>query len=120
MTVKTLEIALEVAYVGQGGNTGGGKYFYSYLPEIVVATEAPTQVLIGFSSATGPEFVMNDLIASDGGSQLSPAVIAPDGRSLQISNANTVKQLIIMDVLVQDTSRSKTVICDPQILNRPD
>lgn len=119
MDYKSITIVLEVAYVGQGGNAGGGKYFYSYLPDIVIATQTPTEISIEFSPATGPEFIMTDLIASDGGSQLGPPNIHESGRSMQIANANTNRQLIIMDVLVQDTSRSKTVICDPQILNRP-
>jgi hypothetical protein len=119
MSSNQVEIHMEVAFVGFGGNTGGGKYFYSYKPHAVMATQSPTTLAIALSTSTADEFVMVDLITSDGGTQISGLNIAPDGRSLTATDANTTKQLILMDVLIHDTKRDVTFVCDPQVVNRP-
>lgn len=119
MSTSDLVIDLEVAYVGYGGNTGGGQYFYSYLPHTILAKDSPTTIKIQFSAATSQDFEMYDMIASDGGTQLSINKDGSGPRVLDITNQNSVKQLIIVDILVKDTARDTVFVCDPQVINRP-
>jgi hypothetical protein len=118
-SASTVTVNLSVAATESGGNAGGGKYVYSYDPDIVTITESPTLVVYRFSEETDKNFEMLDIYTTDSKYQLSPAKPASDSRSLSLNNVNTQAQLIFLSTRVKDTKTGSIFNCDPQMINVP-
>lgn len=117
MSEKVIEVSLAVMFVGSGGNTRDGRYFYSFTPAIVDVTEPDTEIVYTLSEDTPKRFVMADLYANDVGMTLHDKKVAASQRSLSIVNANTQHQLVILSLLVMDGATR--INCDPQMTNTP-
>jgi uncharacterized protein (DUF924 family) len=114
-----MKITLTVAYVGFGGNTGNGEYFFCYDTDAIILNENDTQVEFVFSSATSSEFKMKDFVTTDVNDQFKESIKAIDNRSLQVMNRNSRSQLCFVSILVLDKKRNKIMSCDPQVVNNP-
>lgn len=116
-------VSLEVAYVGNGGNTGGGKYFYSFNPDPIQVVESGVEMVFALSDSTSPTIKIVDFTSSDALGQLTGITINKiDQRSVTFTNKNTVPYLIQVAVVVSDSDskhENANVICDPQIINTP-
>ena len=117
MAGKPIDVTLTVFYVGSGGNTRDGRYFYSFDPPIVDVTEPDTVVTYTLSKNTGADFFIADLYANDVGMNLRNKHVGETKRSLSITNTNSVHQLVILSLLVMDGD--VRVNCDPQMTNTP-
>lgn len=115
-----MKIELTVAYVGFGGNIGDGEYFYSYSPNVIMVKNKDEQLNFVFSDATSSDFSMVEILTTDANSQFTKGIKAPGDRSIAVKDNNTVSQLTLLSVLVQDNTRNKLISCDPQVLNVPD
>ena len=116
-----MKIELTIAYVGFGGNTGEGQYFFSYSPNTAIVKTANTELDFVFSDATTDNFKMFEMVTCDVSNQFSKAIKSSDQRSMKVINSNTKPQLTIVSILVEDSARkNKIVSCDPQVLNVPD
>lgn len=118
MAGKPIDVALTVFFVGSGGNTRDGRYFYSFDPPIVDVTEPDTDVTYTLSKDTPADFWIADLYANDVGMNLRNKRVGESKRSLTITNTNSVHQLVILSLLVMHNDTR--VNCDPQITNTPD
>lgn len=115
----TIKVQLNLAAVESGGNTGSGKYFYSFTPDLLIARQSPTTVVFEFSPDTAKHYQMEDLVTTDAKFQLSKSLTSDDGRMMSIDNRNTERSLIFISVLVRDTSNDALINCDPQMINVP-
>ncbi len=113
-------INLEVARVGRGGNTGGGKYFYNFFPDLVNVLKPDTVMSYRLSADTGRDFRFSRFFSTDALGQLSKPQILDDGRQLDVLNANTVQYLILVSIQVEDRLDGTLVNCDPQVTNVPE
>ena len=118
---ETIVVAVQVSYVGNGGNAGSGIYQYVCVPSTVHVTKTDTVISYQMTPQTGAEFTFIGLYTTDSlyEPQLSAPVIAPDGRSIEIVHANAVAVLINVALQVQDSSKQARVSCDPQVTNDP-
>lgn len=117
MSGKIIEVSLAVMFVGSGGNTRDGRYFYSFTPAIVDVTEPDTEIVYSLTEDTPKRFVLADLYANDVGMTLRDKKVHATQRSLSVVNKNTQHQLVILSLLVLDgTTR---INCDPQMTNSP-
>jgi regulatory protein YycH of two-component signal transduction system YycFG len=114
-----MKIELTVAYVGFGGNTGNGEYFYSYYPNTIMVESANTQLDFVFSTETSTDLVMHELVSSDTENEFGVATKAPDGRSILLMDHNNKPLLIAVSIVVHDKNRNVYISCDPQVLNVP-
>ena len=115
-----MKIQLTVAYVGFGGNIGGGEYFYSYSPNVIICKNKEEELIFEFSPETLSRFTMQQLITSDSNQQFGKVNFETNQRSLAVKNYNINNQLILLSILVNDVDRNKLISCDPQVLNIPD
>lgn len=119
MTNPTQTTMLNIARVDYGGNTGAGKYFYSFNQSIISVTEPETIMTFQLTEDTPSQVVLTGLISSDAMSQLVDIQIATDGRSITLMNKNTVEYLIQLAFLAYDEKSGDNFICDPQVINIP-
>jgi hypothetical protein len=117
MSARPINVSLAVMFVGSGGNTRDGRYFFSFTPATINVTEPDTEVVFSLSADTAARFQITDLYASDNGSNLSGLTRSADRRSLSIVNSNKVQQLVFVSLLVMDGD--VRVNCDPQMTNTP-
>lgn len=115
-----MQIQLTVAYVEFGGNTGGGKYFYSYSPDIIKVTQPNETLDFVLSKATDSRFNIDTLVSTDANNQLQDMKLASNKKAISVVNKNTHAQLTLVAVLVNDTSSGLHISCDPQVLNVPE
>lgn len=115
-----MQIQLTVAYVEFGGNTGGGKYFYSYSPDIITVTDANVDMDFILSKATDSRFEIDTLISTDANSQLQNPTVKANKRGVDVLNVNTRAQVTFVAVMVRDTQTNDLIPCDPQVLNIPE
>ena len=115
-----MKIELTVAYVGFGGNIGGGEYFYSYSPNVIMVKAKDTDLDFVFSSATSDNFQIVEVVTTDANDQFNKGKKASDSRSILVKDSNTNSQLTLLSVIVYDKPRDKLISCDPQVLNVPD
>jgi len=115
-------IEFTVAYVVFGGNAGGGQYFYSFSPDVVMAYKGqkPVQMVYKLDEGVSKHFIIKSLLSSDAKDQIYDIKIAADGRSVSLMNRNDQPTLIFFSVLVHDTKRNAMVPCDPQVGNDPE
>ena len=119
MTNPTQTTMLNIARVDYGGNTGAGKYFYSFNQNIISVTEPETIMTFQLTEDTPSQVVLTGLVSSDAMSQLVDIQVAGDGRSITFMNKNTVEYLIQLAFLAYDEKSGDTFICDPQVINTP-
>lgn len=120
MGAKEKTVDLTIVRVEAGGNTGSGKYFYSFSPDIVTFRESG-QLSYRLSADAGIGFRIIALVTTDTTGAIGPAEIAVDGRSVGVRNECGKHQLIYVSLVVVDESRDQTLInCDPQVVNIPD
>lgn len=116
-----MQIELTVAYVQFGGNTGGGKYFYSYSPDIIKVTDPDVTLEFVLSKATDPRFEVVGLVSTDANNQFKPPVVRSSKRAVGVLDSNSHSQLTMVSVLVADTEfEGVHISCDPQVLNVPE
>lgn len=122
ITKDSPKIELDVAYVGTGGNTGEGKYFFSYDPNVVIVVESGIDMSIFLTDATAESIGIGDFITSDALNQIASYAIASDGRSVTFHNTNTDPYVIQVVLMLHDTDAKHPnvgIVCDPQVINRP-
>ena len=122
ITKDSPNFTLDVAYVGTGGNTGGGKYFFSYDPNVVVVVDPGLDMTISLTDATSATVFIGDFITSDALGQISTYEIAKDKRSVTFHNKNSEPYVITIVLMTYDTDEKHTnygIVCDPQVINRP-
>lgn len=119
---KPIVIEFTVAYVVFGGNAGGGQYFYSFSPDVVMAykDQKPVQMIYKLDEGVSKHFVIESLLSSDAKDQIYGIEIAADGRSVSLMNRNDQPTLIFFSILVRDMKRKALVPCDPQVGNDPE
>jgi hypothetical protein len=114
---------LTVVRVPSGGNTGDGKYFYGFSPEIVLAQKAGYLHIV-LSGDCSPGIRIFAVVDNAGSGQMEPAEILKEGLAARIYNNMITPALISVAVVVtDDTSNepaSKYIVCDPQVINVPD
>ena len=122
MSEKVVEVEFTIAYVGFGGNAGQGEYFYSVRPDMVTVGKGQSPVTIAYRLADHMDghFRIVDVLSTDAHNQISHVEVKSHGREVQMRNANTVKSLILMSVLVKDDKRNRYINCDPQMGNDPE
>lgn len=117
MSEKVIQVSLAVMFVGSGGNTRDGRYFYSFTPAVVDVTEPDTEIVYTLSEETPKRFVIADLYANDVGMTLRGKKVDAQQRSLSVINKNSEHQLVILSLLVLDGDTR--INCDPQMTNSP-
>ncbi|QSX77899.1 hypothetical protein [Agrilutibacter solisilvae] len=122
--IQPLEIQMQltVAYTGFGGNTRGGKYFYSFDPDMVLVGKGQQGVKMRYTlQSEVPEyFRIVTLLSSDARHQIQDVVVSDDGRSVVFSNNNNIKTLIFFSIVVRDERRNLVFGCDPKVGNDPE
>ncbi len=114
-------IKLTVSYVEFGGNTGGGKYFYSYFPDTIKVTKANELMEFELSDATTDgRFKIDRMVSTDANNQLQNSVLRSNDRILDVVNVNSHPQLTLVSILVKDLKTGLHINCDPQVLNVPE
>ncbi|MCL1501092.1 hypothetical protein A7D16_10625 [Xanthomonas nasturtii] len=119
---KIIPIELTVAHVAFGGNTGSGAYFYSFSPDLLICGKGEQGVILryAFCKSVPHHFKIISLLNSDATGQIGPQQIDPDGRGVQVVNANKERTLIFFSVVVKDTHTGAHFSCDPQVGNDPE
>ncbi len=115
-----IQIEMFVNYVTVGGNTRRGQYFYSFDPDLVVVSQPQTRLVFNLHKEVPASFRIVDLVTSDAKYQLGNPKFAEGGRSVEVIDENTQRQLMYIVVLVKDTERNELVACDPQVVNSPE
>lgn len=117
--LPTKTITLNVARVDNGGNTGAGKYFYSFNDNIITIDEPDTEMKFELGADTASTIIITGMVSSDSFSQLVNVSVDPGGRFVTVTNKNTVEYLIQVAVLTYDEKSGESFICDPQVINIP-
>ncbi len=115
-----MKIYLTVAYVEFGGNACGGKYFYSYHPDVIQVKQPNETLEFILSKATDSRFEIDTLVSTDANNQFQAPTLPANKRSVDVIDANTHRQLTLVSVLVHDKTTGTHVSCDPQVLNVPE
>ncbi|MEI2433027.1 MULTISPECIES: hypothetical protein [Lysobacter] len=119
----TRPIELTVVRVEGGGNTGGGRYFFSFRPNIVLIRE-PTYLHYKLSETCSPGLVLDYVVGSASAGQLQIPRECEDS-CVTIVNHCIARELLNLAFVVRDNtpiarSGPEMVICDPQVLNVPE
>lgn len=111
---------LTVMRVGSGGNTGDGKYFYSFSPDSVLARK-PGDINFVLSGNTSSGIRIFAVVDNSGG-ELGPYEILKEGFAARVFDSMTRPALINVAVVVTDdeADERKYIVCDPQVINVPD
>lgn len=117
-----ITVAVQVSYVGSGGNVGSGAYQYSCTPDVVHVTEVATLIRYELTPQTGAEFTFTALYSSDSlyKPQLSKPVLKRKGRAIEVVHANKIATLINIAFQIHDSEKQVSASCDPQVTNEPD
>lgn len=112
---------LTVVRVASGGNTGGGKYFYSFSPEILMARQKGF-IHFELSVDSSPNIKIFTVVDSAGSGQMAPAIVDDKGLRAKVYDNMTQPALISMAVVVTDEEANEPtyIVCDPQVINVPD
>jgi hypothetical protein len=124
MTAKPIIVTLSIAKVESGGNTGQGKYFYSFDRNAILITEANTPVTFQLAPETAASFSINTIISSDSTNQLDFPLRGPDPdpRSFLIVARCAEKALFSLAIIVDHAHPEKQeslLVCDPQVICVP-
>jgi hypothetical protein len=101
------------------GNTGGGRYNYTFDPDLIHVTEHDTEIVYRLAKEDQSRFRIVNLYSTDTRDQLDELEIREDGAELKIVHRNTYQQLTVVSLLVHDTKHDHPVNCDPQVTNDP-
>lgn len=113
-------VELTVVRVAAGGNAGGGGYFYSFSPDLLLS-EAPGKIIYRLSEDCSEGLRIRTVIDSASDGQMSRPEITKDGAEAIIHNHLIKPELINVAVIVIDLERPGMFVkCDPQVLNVPD
>lgn len=112
-------ITLTVAHVREGGNAGGGAYFFDFSPDPVLIDKQSSWMVFDVSPDTPSELVITQLITSDALGQFGSAVIDPSRRRAAMQVKNTVAYLVQVALLMYNEKTGETLVCDPQVICRP-
>lgn len=111
-------VKLTVAYVRSGGNARSGKYAFSYTPDFVVVDEKNTVLSYSLSDETDDRFSIYSYAVCDPTKQIEN--IKLEGGVLSMTNSCTENnQLIMLSVLVKDSTNGDIIDCDPEVTNLP-
>lgn len=114
------KVELTVVRVAGGGNAGGGKYFYSFSPDIVLSS-VPCHIVYVLDDDSSDGLRIRAVVSSASDGQMDPAVISKDGLTATVCNHLTRPELINVAVVVADMDREGLLVkCDPQVLNVPE
>ncbi|WP_282295452.1 hypothetical protein [Stenotrophomonas sp. PS02289] len=120
--VPTDTFDLTVMYVGEGGNTDDGKYFYKFSPEILLTHKAGNINIVLTPKSTKGIRIFT--VVDNGGGEMGLPEVAPDGRSATVYDSVSRPALINVAVVVTDgesePGERKYIVCDPQVINVPD
>ena len=121
IAVETNEFSLTVVRVAAGGNTGDGKYFYSFSPTIILVREA---CLIRFklSNDSSEGIKIAGVVSDAAHKQMGKCDVDEDGKRATLEDHVIAPALISLAVLVTDdeSKTKKFIVCDPQVINVPD
>ncbi len=113
-------VELTVVRVIAGGNAGGGGYFYSFSPDILLS-EVPGKIIYRLSEDSSEGLKIRAVVDSASDGQMSRPEINKDGSEAIVQNHLIKPELINVAVIVVDLERPGLFIkCDPQVLNVPD
>jgi len=114
-------VAVQISYVGSGGNVGSGAYQYSCTPDVVHVTEAATRIRYELTPQTGAEFTFTGLYSTDSlyKPQLSKPALKQKGRAIEVVHANKIATLVNIAFRIHDSEKQVSASCDPQVTNDP-
>jgi hypothetical protein len=112
-------VLVSVSLVESGGNTGGGKYFYSFTPALLHIDNGPAILTYQFCPDTAAHYEMVGVYTCDARNQVGEPKVADDRRSVTMRHFNTIGQLALLSFLVKDSSTNTYLSCDPQVTNDP-
>ena len=117
---SSIDVTLTVkdSLLGQG-NTGGGRYSYTFEPDLIHVTERDTEIVYRLAEGDWPRFQIANLYTTDTKDQLEDMEVRKDGAELVVMHRNTRQQLTVVSLLVHDTKHERQVNCDPQVTNDP-
>jgi hypothetical protein len=111
-------VSLIITETPQGtGNTGGGKYLYTFDPDDLHIGKEHTNVEITYSLKDSPGFRMDSIYLVDTEKQIHQTEISDD--SIRFRHLNSKKQLTILSIRVKKTEGNLGIACDPQVTNDP-
>ncbi len=97
-----------------GRYTLDANYHYSFSPDVAFITQANTPMLYVLNTTLSVNIV--GFFSTDAKSQLGDPVIASDGQSVTVMNANTVPYLMFAFLLVAPQSSQDVIYLDPSII----
>ncbi|GAB4188395.1 MAG: hypothetical protein Tsb002_14640 [Wenzhouxiangellaceae bacterium] len=119
--VEEIVINLFISYVGYGGNTGEGKYFFAYTPEFVPIKTENTPMRFIIDESCRQRFAIYDYACCDPTRQMVDIKLSADYFELtMINRCNELHQLILFSILVTDKAAESGLViinCDPQVTN---
>lgn len=101
------------------GNTGGGHFTYTFVPELVHVDKKDTDIVYRIADQDWPRYKMVDMYTTDVHDQFKDVNIIEEGRAIRVVHKNSRKQLTIVSIKVDDTQSSARLNCDPQVTNDP-
>ncbi|WP_147269663.1 hypothetical protein [Rhodanobacter denitrificans] len=120
---KPLEYQLTVVRVGFGGNSGNGKYFYTYShdPIHLVGMKKGLKMHFSLSSDTPADFKICQGVGTGfAWDQIIDPQVSKDGRSVKFTNKNDKHCSFNIGIIVHDPINSEFIVCDPEVVNVPD
>ncbi len=117
-TGESINIALTVAFVNQGGNANDGKYFYNYTPDFALVSIANTQITYTLDDEHSKRFVILSYAICDPNNEMSDIQLTDTTLSMNDA-CNKQNELISLTIIVKDTVTGDLINCDPQVTNVP-
>ncbi len=115
---ESINIALNVAFVNQGGNANDGKYFYSYTPDFALVSASDTRITYNLNGPGDKRFVIHSFAICDPNNEMSDFQLTDSSFSMTDAYKN-INELIALTILVEDTLTGDIINCDPQVTNVP-
>ncbi len=84
----SIPIVLNIAYVGEKGNTEKGEYFYSCVPSIINVTEPDTQIEISLSKESRIRFELQSVFSTDAFDQITVPIEVNGNDLISINHKN--------------------------------
>lgn len=93
---------------------------YSYSPNSVTVTSAPTTLIYQLDPASAVEWMITGMNSTDSKNQLGQPVVASDGNSISVVDANTAKETFSVTIDAQHRVQTERKLrIDPQVANDP-
>ncbi len=122
MPAIPMTINLSVAKVESGGNTGQGKYFYSFDHNTILVTDKDTPITFQLSPETAKNISITTIITSGSGDQVSFPLRGSDPTQMSIIVSCSANALFSLAIVVDDASNAQKqtlLVCDPQVVCIP-